>query len=153
MPSTGVALLGLALLDHDVDFLAGLDLYVALVVLDLGNRNQSLGLEADVNHDVGGGDLQDRALDDAVFMGGLLGRLFGGEVFQCGCEVVRHLCFVSIRRTRGGPKWSNSGSLNRIHSVGFLGRGRLLGRRMFCARFRSRLRGGWGFVAVGCMLV
>ena len=47
-----VALFGVALLAHDVDFVAGLDVDVAFVVLELGHRYDAFGLVADVDDDV-----------------------------------------------------------------------------------------------------
>ncbi len=78
-----VALFRLALVAHDVDFIARLETGLALVVQNFGERQHTFGLGADVDDDVRAGELQNRALDDTIFADGFLG--FGSEGFErCG---------------------------------------------------------------------
>ena len=87
MGEVDVPLFCLALLPHDVDFVAGLDLGLAFVVENLGQRQHAFGLRADINHDVGGSELQHRAFEDVV-LAGLLFFHFGGESFESGGKVI-----------------------------------------------------------------
>ncbi len=80
-----VAFLGLTLVAHHVDFVAGLEAGIAGVVQHFGERQHALGLGADIHHHVGGGDLQHGALDDVVFAGGFFG--LGSETLERGGEV------------------------------------------------------------------
>ena len=84
-----VALFGLALVAHHVDFVAGLELGLALVIENFGQRQHAFRLGADIDDHVRRGQLQHRALDHAIFTDGLFG--FGGEVLQDGGEVFRRL--------------------------------------------------------------
>ena len=63
----------LAALHHDFDFLARLELDVALRVSDFGDGHQAFRFEAYVHHDVGRSDLDDGAFEDIVFTGRRLG--------------------------------------------------------------------------------
>ena len=65
-----VAFLGLTLVAHDGDLVAGLEARLAGVVHHFGDGEHAFGLGADIHHHVGGGNLQHRALDDVVFAGG-----------------------------------------------------------------------------------
>src|SRR5579871_1716431 len=95
-----VAFFGLALDAHDVDFIAGLELGIALMVEDLRERQHAFRLGADIDHDMGTGQLQHRALDDAIFTHGLFG--FGGESLKDRGEVLGScLVFYSGRRSLG----------------------------------------------------
>ena len=72
-----VAFFGLSLVAHDVNFVAGLELGLALVVEHFGQRQHAFRLGADIDDDVRRRQLEHRALDDAVFADGLFG--LGGE--------------------------------------------------------------------------
>ena len=75
-----VALFGLALVAHDVDLIAGLELGIALVIENFRQRQHAFRLGADIHDHMRAGQLQNRALDDAVFTHRLFG--FGRERFQ-----------------------------------------------------------------------
>ena len=81
-----VAFLGLALVAHDVDLVAGLELGLALVIENLRQRQHAFRLGADIDDHVRAGQLQHRALDDAVFTHRLFG--FGGEGLERGGEIL-----------------------------------------------------------------
>ena len=80
-----VPFLGLALVAHDGDFVAGLEAGLARVVHHFGDRKHALGFGANVHDDMRGSDLQHGALDDVVFAGGFFG--LGGEGLESGGEV------------------------------------------------------------------
>src|ERR1700678_129558 len=61
MREVDVSLFGLALLAHDIDFVAGLKLRIALVIEDLRNRRHAFGFRSDIDEDVGRGELHDGA--------------------------------------------------------------------------------------------
>src|SRR6185436_540410 len=86
-------------LEQDVDDVAGLNRDLAGLVQELVDRDDALGFVADVDNDFGGGDFENRSLDDfafrdiaeAVIVGieqpGVLGRVdlfvvFAGPGFQ-----------------------------------------------------------------------
>ena len=81
-----VSLLGFALIAHDIDFVAGLELWLALVVQNFREREHAFRLCADVDYHVRAGELQHRAFDDAVFAD----RFFGlsGEGLERGGEIL-----------------------------------------------------------------
>ena len=85
-----VALFGFALLAHDVDFVAGLELGLALVIENFGERHHAFGLRAVIDDDVGRGQLNDAAFDDVVFANSFFG--FGLEVVQGGGEIIARGC-------------------------------------------------------------
>ena len=80
MREVDVALLRLSLVAHDIDLIAGLELGIALVIENFRQRQHAFRLGADIHDDVRAGQLQNRALDDAVFTHRLFG--FGGESLQ-----------------------------------------------------------------------
>ena len=75
-----VAALRLLALDHHFDGVADLELGGAVVVEHLLQRNESLGLEADIDHHVLVGDLDDGAGDDDLFGGQRLGGVLLGSL-------------------------------------------------------------------------
>ena len=81
-----VALFRLALVAHDVDFVAGLELRLALVIEHFRQRQHAFRLGADIHDHMSAGQLQNRALDDAVFTDRFFG--LGGEGLQRGGEVL-----------------------------------------------------------------
>ncbi len=87
-------------------------------------------LVADVDHHVRRGELQHRALDDAVFSHGLFG--LSGEVFERGSEV---FAGVLVLRTGAGCGASSLRILRRIRSAA--------GRSLLWSRLR------WSWLAVG----
>jgi hypothetical protein len=62
-----------AVIDHDVDHVAGFDGYFALVILKLVEGNEAFGFIAEVDDDVFGVDREDDALDN--FVGGWRGKM------------------------------------------------------------------------------
>ena len=86
MGEIDVAFLGLPLIAHHIDFIAGLNLRLALMVKHFGQGQHALGLGANVNDDVSGSELQHSAFEDVV-LAGLLFLYFRGERFKGGCEV------------------------------------------------------------------
>jgi hypothetical protein len=80
-----VAFLCLALLAHHFDFVAGLNLRLALVIEHLGQRQHAFRLRADVDNHMGRSQLQHCAFDDAIFSNRLLA--FGGEVLKRGSKI------------------------------------------------------------------
>ena len=99
MREVDVAFLGLPLLPHYFDFVARLHLRLALVIEHLRKRQHAFRLGADVDHHMRRGELQHRALDDAVFSHGLFG--FGGEVLQRGSEVFAGVLVIDGGRRVG----------------------------------------------------
>ena len=79
-----VALFGFALVAHHVDFVAGLELRLALVIEHFRERHHAFGLRADIDDHVGAGQLQHGAFDDVVFADRFLG--FGGEVSRAAAK-------------------------------------------------------------------
>ena len=77
MRKVNVTFLSLALLAHYVDFIAGLDFRLALMVEHFRKRQHAFRLRANVHNHVRSGELQYRTLNDAVVSGGLFG--FSGE--------------------------------------------------------------------------
>ena len=90
-----VAFLRLAFVPHHVDFLAGLELRIPLVIEHFGDGQHSFRFRADVDDDVSGSELEHRAADHAVFANRLLG--FGGEGLERRREV--------FSRTRSCGRW------------------------------------------------
>src|SRR6267154_3811822 len=86
MREVDVALFGLALVAHHVDFVTGLELGIALVIETLDNRRHAFRLRAYVYDDMSRSQLNDRALDYVV----LAYRFFGFslEVLEGGCEII-----------------------------------------------------------------
>ena len=112
MGKVDIAFLGFALFPHHIDGIAGLELGLALVVQHFGQRQHAFRLGANIDHDVGGGQLQHRALEDVVLTGGffaLCGEGFqrGGEIFHGGWFFV----LVLGRRWRLGVKVAGSRAL------------------------------------------
>src|SRR5580658_2510332 len=118
-----VAFLGLALLAHHIDFVAGLELGLALVIEHFRQRQHAFRLGTDIDDHVGRGELQHRAFNDAVFTDRFFG--FGGEGLQHGGEVLGGggLFFCSFvvcgrvgrsgsRMRLGGGVGGGGGSLN-----------------------------------------
>src|SRR5262249_22479857 len=118
----------LTALHHHFNFLAGLELDVALGVSDFSDRHQAFGLEADVYDDVGGSNLDDGAFEDIVFTRRRLG--FEGVRLKSGCEVFHvvifflsdaragllsgldlsvpgHSCWFFVGLLRGGRAWGS----------------------------------------------
>ena len=87
-----VAFLGLTLVAHDIDLVAGLELGLALVIENFRQRQHAFRLGADIHDHVRAGQLQDRALDDAVFTHRLFG--LGREVLENRGEVLAGSGFV-----------------------------------------------------------
>ena len=115
-----VALLGLSLLPHHLNFVARLHLRLAFVIEHFRKRQHSFRLGADVNHDVRRSKLQHSAFDDAIFSHGLFG--FRGEVLKRGCEVFACMLVVGggcrTRRFLGGRSCSGrSDGCNRNRSL------------------------------------
>ena len=90
-----VALFNFALVAHDVDLIARLELWVALVIEDFREREHPFRLGADVDNDVSSGEFKHRTLDDAVFADRLFG--FGCEGFKRGGEIFSGGAFVLVR--------------------------------------------------------
>ena len=86
----GIAFFRLSLLAHHVDRVAGLELGLALVIHDFGDRHHAFGLRADIHDHVGRGQLDHGAMDHVVFARRFRG--FGGEVLQRSGEVVAVGC-------------------------------------------------------------
>jgi len=91
-----VAFLGFALGAHDLDLVAGLELGLALVIEHFRQRQHAFRLGADIDNHVSAGELQNGALDDAIFAD----RLFrlGGERLECGGEILGGRGLVLSRR-------------------------------------------------------
>ena len=85
-----VALLRVALFDHYVDGVAGLELHVTVVVLGFFQGHNALGFQANIHHQVVAVDANHRALEDAVFVSGEFGLLLL-ERLECCCEIFRHV--------------------------------------------------------------
>src|SRR5882724_2486586 len=68
-----------AAVDHDRDFVAGLELDCAGVILHFGDGDHAFGLGAEIDDHVSGSDLDDGAFDEAI--SGAFFRLGGGRVF------------------------------------------------------------------------
>ena len=134
-----VAFLGLALVAHHVDFVAGLELGLALVIEHFRQRQHAFRLGADVDYHVRGGQLQHRAFDDAVFADGLFG--FGGEGLQHGGEVFGGADLSS-------PAESAMLCRRNRRCVGVGRRSEFGLVQLFCRRFFSDNSGG-GFGVVG----
>ncbi len=81
-----VAFLGLALGAHDLDLVAGLELGLALVIEHFRQRQHAFRLGADIDDHVSAGELENRALDDAIFADRFFG--LGGESLERGGEVL-----------------------------------------------------------------
>ncbi len=133
----GVTVFGLTLLAHDVDFVAGLEAGLALVIEDFGDGHHAFRLGADIDDDVGGRQLDHGAFDHVVIADRFFG--LGGEVFEGGGKVVA-----------GGGGFGRGGRNRR-------GRRTLVTGRLGSGRsFNSRGRGGWslgsdgGGRSVGC---
>ena len=89
-----VAFLDFALAAHDVDRIAGLELGLALVVEHFRQRQHAFRFRANIHDHVGGGQLQDRSLDLAIFADGLFGLAregleSRGEILVGGGSVFR----------------------------------------------------------------
>ena len=94
-----VTLFRVTRLAHHRDFIAALQRYIALVVLELRYRNHAFGLVADVDHDVLRRDLQDGAGDDLIFIErGFRLRLLLLEGLERAGEIFHRLLFVGARR-------------------------------------------------------
>src|SRR5262249_19737793 len=94
-----VTFLGLALLAHDIDFLAGLKFGFTLVIENFSKRKHAFRLCADIDHDVGGSDLEDCALQYVVLGHGLFA--LGRETF----ERTRKIVSGRLRVFGGGSSW------------------------------------------------
>ena len=146
-----VAFLGFPLAAHDVDRIAGLELGLALVVEHFRQRQHAFRFRANIHDHVGGGQLQDRTLDHAIFADGLFG--LAGEGLESRGEILVGGGFVFRRgRARGG-------SLGLGLLAGGLLRLLLFGSRLFGSLlFRSLLFGSRGFfchdvgVGIGVMV-
>src|ERR1700674_4369443 len=86
MREVDVTLFGLALIPHYVDLIAGLELGLALVIENFRNRRHAFGLCADIDDDMGRGQLHHRAFDYVVVANRFLG--FGLEVLERGGEII-----------------------------------------------------------------
>ena len=113
-----VALFGFALAAHDVDVVAGLELGLALVIEHFRERQHAFRLRANIHDHVGGGQLENRALDDAIFADGFFG--LGGEGLERRGEILAGGGFVFDADV---PAWQ----------PGWLFAGRLLGGSAVCS--------------------
>ena len=86
-----IATFGLFALDNDFNRIAGIELGHAIGVQNLLERDQTFGLQTDVDHDMLVGDLDHRAGHD---------DLFGRQV--CGCCGLG--CLLAIEVGQGGSK-------------------------------------------------
>src|SRR5262249_5111253 len=89
----------LAALDHDFNFLARLELDVAGGIGHFRDRHQAFRLEADIDNNMGWGDLDDGAFEDIVFTGRRLS--FKGVRFKRRGKVF-HVGFFFVRHARAG---------------------------------------------------
>ena len=67
MGEIDITFLSLALLPHDVDLITGLELGVALVIENLGDRQHAFGFGANIDHDVSRRKLQHGAFEHVIF--------------------------------------------------------------------------------------
>src|SRR5208283_1341052 len=81
-----VALFGFTFVAHHVDLVAGLELWLALVIENFRNRRHAFGLRPDIDDDVGRGQFHHGTLDYVVVANRFLG--FGLEAVERGGEVV-----------------------------------------------------------------
>ena len=88
-----VSLFVLTLVAHDVNFVAGLEPGIALMVQHLGQRQHAFRLGADIHHHVGGRELEHRTLEHVVFADGLRG--LGREAVEHRGEVLGGAGFSS----------------------------------------------------------
>src|ERR1700677_1973215 len=86
MREVDIALFRLALLAHHVDLVPGLELGIALVIENLGNRRHAFGLRSDIDDDVGRGELHDRSFYDVIVANRFFGLVL--EVVEGGGKVV-----------------------------------------------------------------
>src|SRR5205807_8123208 len=122
MREVDVALFGLALVAHHVDFVTGLELGIALVIENLGNRRHAFRLRAYVYDDMGRGQLDDGALDYVVLAYGFFG--FSLEVLEGGSEII-----IAERTAIAGGLFMGAGvCLVLVVYSGSFGRAVLLGR-------------------------
>src|SRR5271157_7876 len=81
-----VALFGFALVPHHVDLVAGLELWLALVIESLRNRHHAFGFRSDIDDNVSRGQFDDGSFDDMVVANRFLG--FGLEALERRSEVI-----------------------------------------------------------------
>ena len=81
-----VALFGFALLPHHVDFVAGLEPGLALVIENFGDRRHAFGFRPDIDHYVGRGQFDHAAFNHMVFANCFFGFVL--EVMQGGGKIV-----------------------------------------------------------------
>src|ERR1700691_353110 len=86
MREVDIALFRLALLAHHVDLVPGLELGIALVIENLGNRRHAFGLRSDIDDDVGRGELHDRSFYDVIVANRFFGLVL--EVVEGGGKIV-----------------------------------------------------------------
>ena len=151
-----------AAIHHDRDFVAGLELDRAGVVLHLGDRYHAFGLGAEIDHDMGRGDLDHGALNEAVrgvffwlgssrvlvvFEGG--GEVFGGSFFVRRKFNVRPVRGFLLGFSGSGSNWFSPLGFRlrnfRVRSFGFRVGG--LGWSLGCGE------GGSGFVGLAGFVV
>src|ERR1700687_45823 len=151
MREVDVTLFGLALIPHYVDLVAGLELGLALGIENFRNRRHAFGFCADIDDDVGRGQLHHGAFDYMVVANRFLG--FGLEVLERGGEIIAARCgslgggifrsdtfgslvFMSVvfMNFRGGSLWFRRGGVWGGWGGGVRGGG----------------RGGGGGVGGGC---
>src|SRR6266849_1134886 len=95
-----VAFLGLTLVAHYVDFVAGLEPRIAFVVENFRERQHAFRLGTDVDDHVGARQLEHGAFDHTVFADGFFG--FRGESFERGGKVFAGGGGLLIRVSRRG---------------------------------------------------
>src|ERR1035441_2020133 len=92
-----VALFVFTFLAHHVDLVAGLELGLALVIENLGDRRHAFRLGSDIDHHVGRGQLHHATFNNVVLAHGFLG--FGLEAVQRGGKIIAGGGSILGRRT------------------------------------------------------
>src|SRR6516162_8992242 len=82
-----IAFFGFTFVANHVDCIAGLELRLALLVENLGDRQNTFRLSADIHEDVGWRDLQHASANYVVFALGFFA--LGREAFKSGSKIVR----------------------------------------------------------------
>ena len=136
MGEIDITFLGFALLPHDVDLIAGLELGVALVIEHLGDRQHAFGFGANIDHDVSRRKLQHGAFEHVIFADRFLA--LASEILQGGGEVV----------TGSGRFF-----VLRLGSCCWLGRDAVQGRALGGIRGMLSYFSGRGIQAMGGIIV